>query len=588
MEMTNKEFSSHFSDKFSPEIKSFGRETLLKEGFDCLIVTDKEDKEKAYCTHCKKWVKIPGDNLHSGSTRTAWRRERDSHYCTAAYLNIPEEELRRREAYKARKEATCPSCKYTLSVYHQWRMDMSQLDGTVSITVFAKSKVQPDAVVLRRIEIYREYGNDAGHVVKDTFSEEERYLFRMGRKTVRQKCHYLETKYKNGKWSSRYIRKFVNSIRDSAFRQSNFAYYDKVEGHYRMNIGTLLDAIEGTPYQYLFAGGERNYLNHYNQYEFRDSYPLYVVSYMDLYSLHPWIELLIKNGMDNLVIDHIRGKGCKGGINWAAKSIKSAVKRFTKQDLKDVMEHNSQQVTMGNHVNETVLSVLAFIRDKIDPQMTLKQAVQVAREGYGTLESMYAKAEKLGLSGRKVLEYSLKEGGLGHAMGDWLDYIRDAKKIGLDLRDKRNSMPKDLKRRHANIIKQIRYRENKELEEKLKATLAVRNKIFCWKGEKYFIRPAESMQELVAEGKTLHHCVGGYAERHAKGVTTILLVRANEAPGRPLYTMEVRGSVKEGWRMVQIRGNMNADPPAEVKKIVKRFMEQVNAKDKEGKVRKTA
>ena len=79
MEMTNKEFSSHFSDTFTPEIKSFGRETLLKEGFDCLIVTDKEDKEKAYCTHCKKWVKIPGDNLHSGSPRTAWRRERDSH-----------------------------------------------------------------------------------------------------------------------------------------------------------------------------------------------------------------------------------------------------------------------------------------------------------------------------------------------------------------------------------------------------------------------------------------------------------------------------------------------------------------------------
>ena len=46
MEMTNKEFSSHFSDKFTPEIKAFAKHTLLKEGFDCLIVTDREDKEK--------------------------------------------------------------------------------------------------------------------------------------------------------------------------------------------------------------------------------------------------------------------------------------------------------------------------------------------------------------------------------------------------------------------------------------------------------------------------------------------------------------------------------------------------------------
>ena len=201
---------------------------------------------------------------------------------------------------------------------------------------------------------------------------------------------------------------------------------------------------------------------------------------------------------------------------------------------------------------------------------------------------MVATAERIGLHGMKVLEYCQKEGGIGHAIGDWLDYIRDAEKVGLDLRDKGNSMPKNLKRRHANIIKQIRYRESKELEERLKATLAVRNKIFCWKGKKFFIRPAESTKELIAEGKALHHCVGGYAERHAKGETTILLVRENEAPDKPLYTMEVQGSVKKGWYMVQIRGNMNSAPPAEVRKMVEQFMEQVNAKGKEGKVRKTA
>ena len=166
--------------------------------------------------------------MHTGSPRNAWRREREeSCYCHSGYAMIPEAELQRRKDIKARKEKTCPECGFTFNVYHQWRMDMSQLDGTVSISVFDKSKVQPDAVVLRRIEINREYGNDSAHVVKDTFEEAERYLFRMGHKTVRQKCHYLETKYKNGKWSSRYIRKFVNSIRDSAFRQSNFAYYDK-------------------------------------------------------------------------------------------------------------------------------------------------------------------------------------------------------------------------------------------------------------------------------------------------------------------------------------------------------------------------
>lgn len=586
MEMTNKEFSSHFSDSFTAEIKSFGRETLLKEGFDCLIVTDKEDKEKAYCTHCKKWVKIPGDNLHTGSPRSIQRREYREYCCHAGYSMISESELQRRKDIEERKSQTCPECGWKLSVYHQWRMDMSCLDGVVSISVWDKSRVDPAAVVMRRIEISRHYGNDGKNIVKDTFIEAERFLFRMGHKTVRQNCVAVMFSKKSEKWYTG--KKFVKSVRDSAFRQTNFAYYDKVEGHYRMNVGSLLRATDGTPYQYLFDGGGSNYLSCYDQYEYRESYPLYVVNYMDLYSLRPWIEVLIKNGMENLVLEHIRGKGCRGAICWGAKTIKSAVKRFRKQDMKDILEYNRQALHPSSFVGENVLSVLALAREKLDPQMTVRQAVQVAREGYGVFDRMCTVSERLGLPSRKVLEYCKEEGGIGHAMGDWLDYIRDAEKIGLDLGDKTNSLPKDLKRRHANIIKQIKYRESKELEEKLKATLAVRNKIFCWKGKKYFIRPAESTKELVAEGQTLHHCVGGYAERHARGETNILFVRENEKPDQPLYTMEVTGSVKSGWRMVQIRGNMNSDPPAAVRKIVERFMEKINNQGNERKVRKTA
>lgn len=148
------------------------------KGFDYLIVTDREDKEKAYCTHCKKTVKIPGNNLHTGSPRNAWRRERDA-CCHAGYMSMPEEELQRRKRIEARKIMKCPSCGCMLHVYHQWRMDMGQLDGTASISVWAKSKVDPSAVVMRRIEINRDFGNDPDHVVKDEYIEAERYLFRI-------------------------------------------------------------------------------------------------------------------------------------------------------------------------------------------------------------------------------------------------------------------------------------------------------------------------------------------------------------------------------------------------------------------------
>ena len=147
MKMSAAEFAGHFANGFTKEIKDFATESILKEGFDCLIVTDREDKEKAFCTHCKKWVKIPGDNLHTGSPRYLREEEkRNAYYCHAGYGGIPEEEHRRRLEIRNRKIKKCPSCGFNFNVYHQWRMDMGQLDGTVSISVWAKSKADPAAV----------------------------------------------------------------------------------------------------------------------------------------------------------------------------------------------------------------------------------------------------------------------------------------------------------------------------------------------------------------------------------------------------------------------------------------------------------
>ena len=117
---------------------------------------------------------------------------------------------------------------------------------------------------------------------------------------------------------------------------------DPIKGHYRMDIKSLREAIKGTQFQYLFKG-RSNYINHYDQYDYRAGYPLHVIGLMDLYSLHPWVEVLLKNSMENIVIDHLRGGGCRGAICWGAKSIKSAVKRFSKQDMKDVLRCNAGQ-----------------------------------------------------------------------------------------------------------------------------------------------------------------------------------------------------------------------------------------------------
>ena len=58
------------------------------------------------------------------------------------------------------------------------------------------------------------------------------------------------------------------------------------------------------------------------------------------------------------------------------------------------------------------------------------------------------------------------------------------------------------------------------------------------------------------EGKALAHCVGGYAERHMKGVTTILFLRRADHPHTPYITLEMDGN-----QIRQIHGYHNDTRP---------------------------
>ena len=62
--------------------------------------------------------------------------------------------------------------------------------------------------------------------------------------------------------------------------------------------------------------------------------------------------------------------------------------------------------------------------------------------------------------------------------------------------------------------------------------------------------------EIAEEGKKLRHCVGGYADRHMNGATTILLLRRRDRPHTPLATIEMNGN-----RIMQVHGYRNEIEP---------------------------
>lgn len=149
----------------------------------------------------------------------------------------------------------------------------------------------------------------------------------------------------------------------------------------------------------------------------------------------------------------------------------------------------------------------------------------------------------------------------GETWQSYKDYTEMAGMLGWDLGDETVLLPKDLQRKHDEAAEEINLRT---LNEGLKLTnINIRKRSIKYDFElgDYFIRCAVRAEEIVNEGKTLKHCVGGYAQRHMSGAVTILFLRAKSAPGKSLYTVEMHGN-----RLQQIHGyknDYNAEPPRE-------------------------
>ncbi|MEI3089713.1 MAG: PcfJ domain-containing protein [Oscillospiraceae bacterium] len=123
----------------------------------------------------------------------------------------------------------------------------------------------------------------------------------------------------------------------------------------------------------------------------------------------------------------------------------------------------------------------------------------------------------------------------------WADYLRMARELGYDLTEATVAMPKDLRERHDAAAELLEIRKDQAAT----AAYAKRYKQLCRKYEFALsglrIVVPKSGSEIVREGKTLHHCVGGYAARHMSGKTTILFLRHEKRPERPWMTIELTG-----------------------------------------------
>lgn len=138
----------------------------------------------------------------------------------------------------------------------------------------------------------------------------------------------------------------------------------------------------------------------------------------------------------------------------------------------------------------------------------------------------------------------------------YADYIHMRLQREYDLHNQIFLFPRNLQRAHDQMVLETRTEEQKKREREVaerypdirKNYRKLRNTYF-YEDETFLIRPARSAEEIVTEGRFLHHCVGGnnYLEKHNTGKTTILFLRTKQNPETPYITVEIQGTNILQW-----------------------------------------
>lgn len=283
-----------------------------------------------------------------------------------------------------------------------------------------------------------------------------------------------------------------------------------------------------------------------------------LMKYLAAASIYPsQIEMLMKSGFEELVRDLVcrRRKNSKV-INWAETDYLKAF-GLSKQEMRAWRESGASYELIGEYKMLRNRKLTTSFQDLFE----VKEAF-----GYQT-DKVLQSCRKWKVKPMRLGRYLSKFcGGCPGGVRDiraawqhWKDYMDMAKALGWELKEESVRLPADLFGRHDEAAQELALRNAREQAKNLekerkkeRAAVLERAGKYNFEMEDYFIRVAECAGEVRLEGKTLEHCVGGYAERHMAGKTTILFLRRKGAPDAPLYTIEMDGNT-----LRQIHGYRN-------------------------------
>lgn len=303
-----------------------------------------------------------------------------------------------------------------------------------------------------------------------------------------------------------------------------------------------------------------------------------VVDYLERYIQTPQIEMLVKTNMIQIVKRLVR---CNYGIISDEKA--DRMERFLgiRKERIRMLSDAGGDTDLLNVLKQEKRLKEVWTEEQIWELKDLESGARNLNIGsalkYMTLQKLLNRIEKY--AGCKFESgCSRTVGRLCDTAQTYLDYLEMREKLGYNLNNSVYQYPRDLQEAHDKmVLEQNKEEMDKRIQEAEEKFPNIRKKYrklrekYCYEDDVYMIRPARSAEEIVMEGRILHHCVGGdnYLGKHDRGSSYILLLRLREKPKEPYITVEINA---ENGKVLQWYGAYDRKPDQEhMQEWIKRY-----------------
>ena len=266
-----------------------------------------------------------------------------------------------------------------------------------------------------------------------------------------------------------------------------------------------------------------------------------VFAYLKMWRKHPNIENIVKSRWRTILDSELRCLARDENYAYSAKysvdtdlfnfSVKAPHKMLGigKQSLKydlgwtcgDLREYNFWKFTFENVTVEDFDDWLGFF------EVSTLHSLAITLSDYDD-----------GYNYKKVINYLIGQDFFDNddiIAQTWVDY---REMLGYGEHTYREIFPKNIMQAHDDLVERTEAEKQSKYEAKF-AELAEKYSALEWTDGDLCIRIAQNEQELIDEGKVLHHCVGSYGHKHASESDVIFFVRHYRRPERSYYTLDI-------------------------------------------------